>query len=75
MNVKWDPELLEVLACPCEQHAPLRAGLPDDPGADYLTCVSCGRGFPVRDGIPVLLLDEAIGGQAASGKSAGAGKG
>jgi uncharacterized protein YbaR (Trm112 family) len=24
-----------------------------------LTCTSCGRGFPVVDGIPVLLLDEA----------------
>lgn len=55
-----DPHLLEILACPDEHHAPLRY---DDPG-QTLTCTSCGRVFPVRDGIPVLLLDEASGGPA-----------
>ncbi len=59
MAVTLDPQLLEILACPSDDHAPLRAGTPDDPGADALTCTSCGRQFPVRDGIPVLLLDEA----------------
>ena len=39
----------------------------DDPTADYLTCTACGRSFPVRDGIPVLLLDEAVGGPSAAG--------
>ena len=29
-----------------------------------LTCTECGRVFPIRDGIPVLLLDEATGGPA-----------
>ena len=48
----------EVLACPSEDHAPLRAGTPVDPDADVLTCTACGRQFPVVDGIPVLLLDE-----------------
>ncbi len=62
--VGWDidPVLLEVLACPAEHHAPLRPGTPEDPAAPALTCTECGRIFPVRDGIPVLLLDEAIGG-------------
>lgn len=60
--MEWEPRLLDILACPCPQHAPLQPGLADDPGAEYLTCTSCGRGFPVRDGIPVLLLDEAVGG-------------
>ena len=59
MAVTLDPKLLEILACPSDDHAPLRAGTPDDPEADVLTCTSCGRQFPVNDGIPVLLLDEA----------------
>ena len=54
-----DPVLLEVLACPAEHHAPLRLGTPEDPTAASLTCTECGRVFPIRDGIPVLLLDEA----------------
>ncbi|MFE2755595.1 Trm112 family protein [Actinosynnema sp. NPDC059335] len=60
MAVQLDAQLLEILACPCPEHAPLRVGTPADPLADYLTCTSCGRSFPVRDGIPVLLLDEAV---------------
>lgn len=59
MTVNLDPQLLEILACPSDDHAPLRVGTPDDPDADVLTCTSCGRQFPVNDGIPVLLLDEA----------------
>jgi uncharacterized protein len=57
--VELDPQLLEILACPAPHHAPLRVGTPDDPNADALTCTACGRVFPVTDGIPVLLLDEA----------------
>jgi uncharacterized protein YbaR (Trm112 family) len=51
-----DAQLLEILACPDEHHAPLTY----DEGAQTLTCTECGRVFPIRDGIPVLLLDEAI---------------
>jgi len=60
MTARLDPKLLEILACPSEDHAPLRPGTGDDPHADALTCTACGRTFPVRDGIPVLLLDEAV---------------
>jgi uncharacterized protein YbaR (Trm112 family) len=60
MAVQLDPQLLEILACPSDDHAPLTAGSPTDPEADVLTCTSCGRQFRVEDGIPVLLLDEAI---------------
>lgn len=49
-----DPVLLEVLACPCPAHAPLRI----DELNSALVCTQCGRSFEVRDGIPVLLLDE-----------------
>jgi uncharacterized protein len=60
MAVQLDARLLEILACPSDDHAPLHAGSPTDPEADVLTCTSCGRQFRVDDGIPVLLLDEAI---------------
>ena len=60
MAVTLDPHLLEILACPSDDHAPLTVGTPTDPEADVLTCTSCGRQFPVEDGIPVLMLDEAV---------------
>lgn len=60
MAVRLDPQLLEILACPTPDHAPLRVGTPSDPDADALTCTSCGRQYPVVDGVPVLLLDEAV---------------
>jgi uncharacterized protein YbaR (Trm112 family) len=66
-----DPQLLDILACPSPHHAPLRPGTADDPDADFLTCTECGRSFPVRDGIPVLLLDEAVGGPAADDPATG----
>lgn len=61
MALTLDAQLLEILACPSPDHAPLRPGTSADPDADALTCTSCGRSYPVRDGIPVLLLDEATG--------------
>lgn len=62
MAVQLDPQLMEILACPCPAHAELRTGTVRDPEADALTCTACGRSFPVRDGIPVLLLEEALPG-------------
>ncbi len=50
-----DPTLLEILRCPDEHHAELTY----DEAAQTLTCTECGRVFEIRDGIPVLLLDEA----------------
>lgn len=55
MAAVLDPRLLEILACPDTHHAPLTY----DERAETLTCTECGRVFPIRDGIPVLLLDEA----------------
>jgi uncharacterized protein YbaR (Trm112 family) len=53
--VAFDVALVEFLACPDVHHAPLTL---DDAQAT-LTCTECGRVFEIRDGIPVLLLDEA----------------
>lgn len=47
-------ELLEILACPaCKADVKL---VPDGTG---LKCVSCNRVYPIRDDIPVMLIDEA----------------
>ena len=50
--------LLEILACPA-CHAPLKEQ--DTDGQVELVCTgqTCGLAYPVRDGIPVLLVDEA----------------
>lgn len=56
MSVQLDPLLLDVLACPSADHAPLRVA---DRQEGALVCTACGRRYPVVDGIPVLLLDEA----------------
>jgi uncharacterized protein len=48
-----DPKLLDILACPAEHHAPV------EQRGDFLVCTECGLQFPIRDGIPVMLLDEA----------------
>lgn len=74
MVVKLDPQLMEILACPCPEHATLRSGTATDPDAEALTCAACGRSFPVVDGIPVLLLAEALPGTGpGAGGSDGAG--
>ena len=52
--MQLDPALLEILACP-DCRSPLRA----DEEASELVCTGCGLAYPVRDDIPVLLVDEA----------------
>lgn len=49
-----DPRLLEILVCPA-CHAKVRPTAP----ADGLACEGCGRVYPIRDGIPVMLVEEA----------------
>lgn len=49
-----DKSLLEILACPqCKNK------LLWDKSADELVCKQDQLAFPIRDGIPVMLLDEA----------------
>jgi len=50
-------DLLEILVCPaCRENAPVT---PDDRD-QTLVCTRCGRRYPIRDGIPVMLVDEAV---------------
>ena len=54
MNI--DQQRLSIIgspACPGE----LPAGTTD--GVEELVCQGCGNAYPVRDDIPVLLVDEA----------------
>jgi len=52
--MKLDPGLLDILACP-DCLSPLEA----DEEAEELLCTGCALAYPVRDDIPVLLVDEA----------------
>lgn len=47
-----DEKLLEILACP-----ECKTGVVQE--KDRLVCKTCGRRYPVRDGIPVMLVEEA----------------
>ncbi len=49
-----DERLLEILVCPS-----CHGSLEHKERRRVLVCVDCGLQFPVRDGIPVMLLDEA----------------
>jgi len=49
-----DPKLLEILACPLTK-TPLRY----DASAQELISDKAGLAFPIRDGIPIMLIDEA----------------
>ncbi|NOY81487.1 MAG: Trm112 family protein [Kiritimatiellaeota bacterium] len=50
-------ELLDILACPaCEDRPPVR--LSEDEA--WLVCDRCDRRYPIRDGIPIMLVDEAV---------------
>ncbi len=47
-----DKELLDILACPlCKTEVKLED--------DKIVCINCGRRYPVKDDIPVMLIDEA----------------
>jgi len=49
-----DPRLLEILVCPVTK-GPLRY----DRAAGELVSESAGLAYPIRDGIPIMLPDEA----------------
>jgi uncharacterized protein YbaR (Trm112 family) len=49
-----DPRLLEILVCPLTK-GPLRY----DAEAQELISEQAGLAYPIRDGIPIMLVDEA----------------
>lgn len=49
-----DPRLLEILVCPA-CHGPLRY----DRDRQELVSEQAGLAYPIRDGIPIMLVDEA----------------
>ena len=56
MNAKMtvDPKLLEILVCPVTKQ-PLRYEKKDQ----ELVSEAAGLAYPIRDGIPIMLADEA----------------
>jgi uncharacterized protein YbaR (Trm112 family) len=56
-----DPELLEILRCPVAVHYKDKG---DDPGrlelvkGYWLVCADSGYKYPIRSGIPVMLVEE-----------------
>jgi uncharacterized protein YbaR (Trm112 family) len=51
---KLDPALVDLLVCPVT-HGPLRY----DAEANCLVSIQAGLAFPIRDGVPVMLEEEA----------------
>lgn len=49
-----DPKLLEILVCPVT-----KSTLRYDEAAQELISEEAGLAYPIRDGIPVMLVDEA----------------
>ena len=51
---KIDPKLLEILVCPLT-----KGPLEYDAEAGELISRQAGLAYPIRDGIPIMLVDEA----------------
>ena len=53
-----DKELLDILACPaCKSEVRFQENIEGAEGK--IVCTKCGRKYPVRNGIPVMLIEEA----------------
>jgi uncharacterized protein len=48
------PDLLAILVCPADKQA-----LVYNETAQTLKCTECRRVYPIRDDIPIMLIDEA----------------
>lgn len=57
-----DKELLDILVCPsCKTKVELTDAKPGDNAQGWLVCTSpsCGLRYPIRDDIPIMLIEEA----------------
>lgn len=52
-----DPEFMKILRCPID---PSRSAELTQPDETRLNCSHCPVYFPIRDGFPILLSDEAV---------------
>jgi uncharacterized protein len=50
-----DKELLEILVCP-----KCKGDLEMSDNEDGLTCKACALKYPIKDDIPIMLIDEAL---------------
>jgi uncharacterized protein YbaR (Trm112 family) len=56
MSVDLDPALLEILACPqCHSNV----SIDYETGEIVCVGVTCGLAYPIRDNIPIMLVEEA----------------
>lgn len=54
MTAELDPKLLEILVCPVT-----KGPLIYDPDKQELVSKLAGLAYPIRDGVPMMLADEA----------------
>jgi uncharacterized protein len=59
MSGQIDPQLLSLLVCPkCKGELGVRRSS-GGTSIDFLDCSPCNLAYPVEDGIPVMLIEEA----------------
>jgi uncharacterized protein YbaR (Trm112 family) len=56
------PDLLEILRCPADVRNAPDAGMLDlvraDSALPFLVCRDCGRKYPIKNDIPIMLIEE-----------------
>lgn len=56
------PDLLEILRCPADVRNGPNAGTLDlvraDSAVPFLVCRDCGRKYPIKNDIPIMLIEE-----------------
>ena len=51
-------DLLDILRCPADVRNSPTAGMLDLVKDAWLVCRDCGRKYPIRDDIPIMLIEE-----------------